>query len=89
MKTNRFIPAVAVLALAVACSENASSPVQANRPEFSTGGNPGSPAYHYSNYSVSANGLTLSNAFKEAGLGSFSSVNYDLTANFSATVQCF
>jgi hypothetical protein len=85
MKSRHFVP-IAVLALAIACTENGSNP---NDPELSKGGNPGNPAYQYSNYSVSSNGLTLSNAFKEVGLGSFSSVDYALTAHFSATAQCY
>ena len=78
-----------MLALAAACTENSPNPLQTSRPEFGTGGNPGSPAYKYANYSVSNDGLTLSNSFKETGLGSFSTVEYDLSAHFSATIQCY
>jgi hypothetical protein len=85
MKSRHFIP-IAVLALAMACTENASNPAE-NDPEFGKGGNPGSPQYQKSDYSATS--TSLSHSFKQVGLGSFSSVDYGFTAKFSATVQCY
>jgi hypothetical protein len=88
MRAAYFIP-VAVLALAVACTENSPNPVETNGngASFSQGGNPGSPKYQNSGYSATS--TNLFHTFKQVGLGSFNSVDYGFTAKFSATVQCF
>jgi hypothetical protein len=90
MKANRLIPAVAVLAFAVACTENASNPVANNdRPLFGAGGTPANPAYKSSLFSVASSAnFDLTHAWRQTGLGSFTTVAYELTANFTATAHC-
>ncbi len=90
MKANRLIPAVAVLALAVACTENASNPVgNNNRPSFGAKGTPANPAYKSSLFSVASSGnFGLTHAWRETGLGSFTTVPYQLSANFTVTAHC-
>jgi hypothetical protein len=87
MRYARLVP-FAVLALAVACSENSPNPMESNRPLFNAGGG-GSPHYQSSLYSVpSSSPFSLSHAWVEVGLGSFTTVPYLLTADFDATVHC-
>jgi hypothetical protein len=85
MKANRFIP-VALLALAVACTENSSNPV---RPSFGAKGTPANPAYKSSLFSVASSAnFDLSHAWRQTGLGSFTTVPYVLTADYTATAHC-
>jgi hypothetical protein len=86
MRAAYFIP-VAVLALAVACTENSSAPVESNRPQFGAHGTPGNPSYKSSTFSVSSTGR-LTHDWRQTGLGSFTSVPYLLTAKFTATAHC-
>jgi hypothetical protein len=86
MKSGHFIR-IAVLALAVACTENASTPVDNNQPAFAPGGNTANPKYSSSTYSLtSAKGLNHS--WRQTGLGSFTNVPYLLTADATITAHC-
>jgi hypothetical protein len=88
MKSRYFIP-VAVLALAVACTESASNPAENTQPQFGAGGNPANPAYKSSLFSVASSAnFGLSHAFRQTGLGSFTVVSYLLTASYTATAHC-
>jgi hypothetical protein len=68
MKYSRFIP-IAVLAFAVACSENTSTPVAPDGPSFASG----SPHFIGSATSCTQVGFNLVCTFKEAGLSAGSS----------------
>ena len=86
MRSSRFVP-VALLALATACTEDAPNPAESTPPLFAAGA--GSPKFQYSHYSVGSNSpFTLSNSFKQTGMGSFTKASYTLAADFTATVQC-
>jgi hypothetical protein len=87
MRSVYFIP-VAVLALAVACTESSPNPVESsNRPSFSSGGNTGNPKYSSSVYSLT-NALGLNHSWRQTGLGSFTNVPYLLTADADITAHC-
>ena len=85
MKARYFVP-VAVLALAVACTENSSTPVENNRPQFAAGG--GSPHFISSATSCSQVGNNLVCPFKEAGLSSGQTVTIQVSVSASATYVC-
>jgi hypothetical protein len=88
MRSAQLIP-VAVLAFAVACTENASNPTETAPPQFGQGGTPGSPSYKSSDFSVAAlPSGTLSHSWRQTGLGSFTTVPYLLSAQFTATAHC-
>jgi len=84
MKSTLFIP-IAMLAFAVACSENASTPVAPDGPLFAPGG--GSPHFIGNATSCTQVGNNLVCSFKEAGLSSGSvetiQVSVFLTADYS------
>lgn len=86
MRSTLLIPA-AVLALALGCTENASTPAENTQPQFGKGGTTGSPKYSSSDYSLtSSNGLNHS--WRQTGLGSFTNVPYLLEANATITAHC-
>jgi hypothetical protein len=88
MMFRHFIP-IAVLALAMACTENASNPAENAQPGFGAGGNPANPAYKSSLFSVASSAnFGLSHAFRQTGLGSFTVVSYLLSASYTATAHC-
>jgi hypothetical protein len=78
MKYTRFIP-IAMLAFAVACSEDTSSPVAPDGPSFAAG----SPHFIGNATSCTQQGNNLVCTFKEAGLsaGSFVTVQVSVAAN--------
>jgi hypothetical protein len=86
MRAAYFIP-VAVLALAVACTENSSAPAENNRPSFGKGGSTGNPSYSSSFYSLTSS-FGLNHAWRQTGLGSFTNVPYLLTADATITAHC-
>lgn len=88
MRAVSFIP-VAVLALAVACTENSSNPVDTNgnRPSFGGGGTTGNPTYKSSFYSLT-NSNGLNHSWRQTGMGSFTNVPYLLTADADITAHC-
>jgi hypothetical protein len=85
MKSRHFIP-IAVLALAMACTENASNPAE-NGPELGKGGTTGSPKYSSSFYSLT-NAKGLNHSWRQTGLGSFTNVPYLLEADANITAHC-
>lgn len=86
MKPRHFIP-IAVLALAMACTENTSNPAAPDGPQLGKGGTTGSPKYSSSFYSLTnANGLNHS--WRQTGLGSFTNVPYLLEADADITAHC-
>jgi hypothetical protein len=89
MRSAHLIP-IAVLAVAVACTENASNPAESNQPQLGQGGTPGSPSYKSSSFSAAslAAGGALSHSWRQTGLGSFTTVPYLLSAQFTATAHC-
>jgi hypothetical protein len=88
MRSIHLVP-IAVLAFAVACTENASNPAENSRPQFGAGGNPANPAYKSSLFGVASSAnFGLSHGWRQTGLGSFTVVNYLLTADFTATAHC-
>jgi hypothetical protein len=86
MKSRHFIP-IAVLALAMACTENASNPAENGGPELGAGGSTGSPKYASSTYSLT-NSLGLNHSWRQTGLGSFTNVPYSLSASADITAHC-
>ena len=86
MKYTRFIP-IAMLAFAVACTENAPNPAENTRPEFGAGGSTGNPKYSSSTYSLT-NSFGLNHSWRQTGLGSFTNVPYLLTATAQITAHC-
>jgi len=85
MKCMRIIP-VAVLTLALACADNASTPSE-NDPGFAAGGNTANPKYSSSTYSIN-NSNGLNHSWRQTGLGSFTNVPYLLTADADITAHC-
>jgi hypothetical protein len=84
MRVNRLIP-VAVLALAVACSEDSSSPVANNGPLAAA---TGSPHFIRNATSCTEDGLTLVCDFKEAGLASGITVTIQVSVFASREDSC-
>lgn len=88
MRFTHFTP-IAVLAFAAACiADNPADPsVTSTIPQLAQG--EGSPKFHSSNYSVGTSfPFTLSNSFKQTGMGSFTKAAYTLEADFTITVTC-
>ena len=75
-----------VLALAVACTDEAPNPVD-NAPTLASGGNTANPTYKSSVYSLGT-GLSLVHSWRQTGLGSFTNVPYLLTADADITAHC-
>jgi hypothetical protein len=88
MRPFQLIP-IALLTLAAACTESATSPDN-SKPQLGQGGTPGSPSYKSSSFSVASlvAGGTLSHSWRQTGLGSFTTVPYQLSAQFTATAHC-
>jgi hypothetical protein len=85
MKSTYIIP-VAVLALAMACTENASNPTE-NTGQFGAGGNTANPKYSSSSYTLT-NSFGLNHSWRQTGLGSFTNVPYSLDAVADITAHC-
>jgi hypothetical protein len=84
MRVNRLIP-IAVLAFAVACNEDASSPVANNGPLAAA---TGSPHFIGNATSCAEVGLTLVCSFKEAGLPSGSVETIQISVFASREDSC-
>jgi hypothetical protein len=91
MRRALFLPAAA-LALA-ACADSATAPRgPAAGASLAKGGGGGNPHFLFANYSVPTSGANAGDLvfdFKQAGLGSFATADYTLTADYEAEVQCF
>jgi hypothetical protein len=93
----RFLFVVsAFVAMGVAAC-NSDSGLRPTDADLAKGGIPGppppdqiaaNPQYQNSTYSVANSGFTLRHAFKQVGLGNFSSVDYNFTADFEAVYDC-
>lgn len=85
MKSTHFV--AAVLALAMACTENTSNPAENDQPTFAAGGNTANPTYKSSTYALT-NSFGLNHSWRQTGLGSFTNVPYILTADATITAHC-
>jgi hypothetical protein len=90
MRRTLFLSAAA-LALA-ACADSATAPSRpaAGASLAKSGG--GNPHFLFADYSVPTSGANAGDLvfdFKQAGLGSFATADYTLTADYEAEVQCF
>lgn len=102
MKYSRLLTLSAIVLIA-ACGQDSSNPLAPGDAGTAKGGTPGkplpppepiaaNPKYQSSTYSVTSlgqdAGFHLNHAFKQVGLGNFSTVDYVLTATFQAVFDC-
>jgi hypothetical protein len=86
MKRTLFIPAAGLLLLA-ACTENSSKMTENNELRSGQGGTTANPEYTSSTYSI-VSGFGLNHSWRQKGLGSFTQVDYLLSANANITAHC-
>lgn len=98
MKYPRLLTLSAFVLIA-ACGQDSSNPLAPGNEATAKGGTPGKPLppeepidahprFHSSLYSVSSAGFALDHAFKQVGLGAFSTISYAFTADFEAVYDC-
>ena len=89
MRLASLLP-LALLSVAAACADAPSGPLTPADARLAKGaGGGGSPHFLYVDYTVASGDPDLELSFKQAGLGSFQSIAYSLTADFSGSVQCY
>ena len=87
----RFALLPLVIAGLVACSDGVSDPTSTT-PRFRSHHDGGNPHFLSAVYSVPASGQNAGDlvfSFKQAGLGSFATAAYALSADYQAVVQCY